>query len=150
MENFKRWLQDTLPEIPVFSGEYLPAGIWHSRQGKTCTLAEAKEIPVFAFAGIGSPDSFRRSLTDLGAAIVDFRVFADHHPYTLQDLRSIENLRGQDPIVTTLKDLPRLPAQWREVLSGEVLALAIKMEITSGLKDWETALFGDHVRHRPA
>ena len=34
-----------------------------------------------------------------------------------------EDLRGALPLVTTYKDFVRLPARWRETLTGEVLVL---------------------------
>jgi hypothetical protein len=47
------------------------------------------------------------------------------------------------PVVTTFKDAPRFPKGWQELLSGEVLALAVRMEITTGKDAWEKALTGE-------
>jgi tetraacyldisaccharide 4'-kinase len=62
--------------------------------------------------------------------------YPDHHAYTEDEMLSIESLRGGLPLVTTSKDFVRLPARWRELLSGEVLVLGIKLEILKGRNQW--------------
>ncbi|HAH07067.1 MAG TPA: tetraacyldisaccharide 4'-kinase [Elusimicrobia bacterium] len=150
LELIRAALSRACPGLAIAEAVHRPDCVLDLKSDARHAVSCLKGRSLTCLSGLGDPQSFEESLRRAGARLGQVWRFPDHHPYTLQDLRSIENLRGQDPIVTTLKDLPRLPAQWREVLSGEVLALAIKMEITSGLKDWETALFGDHVRHRPA
>jgi tetraacyldisaccharide 4'-kinase len=65
---------------------------------------------VLAFAGIGDPDRFFRTLRASGVEIVRSRVFADHHPYSegdIQDL-SVDARRDGLTLVTTEKDLARI------------------------------------------
>ncbi|MFA6092964.1 MAG: tetraacyldisaccharide 4'-kinase [Elusimicrobiota bacterium] len=95
---------------------------------------------VACFSAIGDPRPFEDELRRLGAHLEQVWRFPDHHPFTEQELRSIENVRNGIPVVTTLKDFPRLGGNWREILSGEVLALTVKMEITEGREHWEEAL----------
>ncbi len=67
--------------------------------------------PVVAFAGIAQPERFRQSLVSCGWQIAFWKVFPDHHPYTLRSLRpAVEYcLRsGISSIVTTEKDFVRL------------------------------------------
>ncbi len=54
---------------------------------------------VHAFAGIGSPDRFFRSLQSLGLSFVEHR-FPDHHAYRAEDLQ----FEGADWILMTEKD----------------------------------------------
>ena len=67
--------------------------------------------PVVAFCGIGNPEGFRRTLAGLGAEVVDFRAFPDHHPY---DRRDVDDLigwardRGASLALTTQKDSVKL------------------------------------------
>jgi tetraacyldisaccharide 4'-kinase len=66
--------------------------------------------PLFAFAGIGRPEKFFTTLTDLGCALVGTRAFPDHHPYDaaeIADLRERARRRGAR-LVTTQKDLVRI------------------------------------------
>jgi tetraacyldisaccharide 4'-kinase len=67
---------------------------------------------IVAFCGIAHPEPFVEELKKQYKT-VDFLPFADHHPYTEEDLKSImkrfENLRGEKKIIiTTEKDAARL------------------------------------------
>jgi tetraacyldisaccharide 4'-kinase len=99
---------------------------------------------VLAFAGIGDPARFFRTLAASGIAVVARRVFADHHPFTKSEIESLlaEAKREALTPVTTEKDLARLrgaagvpswagdivpfavtlafedAAQWRKFVSG--------------------------------
>lgn len=66
---------------------------------------------VLAFAGIGRPDKFFRTLAEIGATVVDAVAFPDHHPFTPDAvMRLVEAAQAADAIlVTTEKDLVRLP-----------------------------------------
>jgi len=65
---------------------------------------------VFAFAGIGRPQKFARSLEEIGAHVVGVRWFPDHHAYSPAELaalsRTAERLSAR--LVTTEKDARRL------------------------------------------
>ncbi len=65
---------------------------------------------VLAFAGIGDPDRFFRTLRACGVEVVRARAFADHHPFTRDDIEPllIEAKRDGLTAVTTEKDLARL------------------------------------------
>lgn len=65
---------------------------------------------VLAFAGIGRPEKFFKTLADMGAIIAATEVFADHHAFTEEDASRIA-LRAQSARlipVTTTKDRVRL------------------------------------------
>jgi len=88
---------------------------------------------VAAFSGLGNPESFRRTLTGLGANLAAFLVFGDHHRYTLEDLKAIDaaaDVENAEFILTTQKDRVKLPADfpWRH----ELLVVKIAVRITKG------------------
>jgi len=70
--------------------------------------------PVFAFAGIGRPEKFTASLHEAGAAVIGSCFFADHHPYTEDDILELRAVAGEAMLVTTEKDFVRLSTQSRE------------------------------------
>ena len=75
---------------------------------------------VLAFAGIGRPAKFYASLQQSGAQIVETRDFADHHPFSAQELTDLR-MRAQTlgaALVTTQKDLMRLPSHSRDGISS--------------------------------
>lgn len=70
-----------------------------------------------AFAGIGHPDKFFRSVEEAGGTVVQGRSFPDHHFYApdeLSDLAADADREGLG-LITTAKDAARLA---RETLSG--------------------------------
>jgi tetraacyldisaccharide 4'-kinase len=77
---------------------------------------------VFAYCGIGRPEKFRRTLEEIGAEVVGFRAFPDHHVFSPRDVEALlkDALESQAQIVTTEKDRVRLLASphGRAVLAG--------------------------------
>ena len=70
---------------------------------------------VYAFAGMGRPEKFFHTLRKHGAIISAAQDFADHHPYSLQELEQIRILsradtRDAQTLVTTEKDAMRIPS----------------------------------------
>src|SRR6185295_18102522 len=97
---------------------------------------------VYAFCGVGSPDAFRRTLESVGATVVKFRAFEDHHPYAAQDLRRM-NAEAQEfmaeAIVTTEKDATKVNAEGFEL---PLAALRIEIEVTRNEELLEERLLG--------
>jgi tetraacyldisaccharide 4'-kinase len=74
---------------------------------------------VVAFAGIGRPEKFFRSLTEAGARLVGRHGFADHHRYRRHELRALL-AEAEDKgalCVTTAKDAVRLPGELRAAIT---------------------------------
>jgi tetraacyldisaccharide 4'-kinase len=120
-----------VPPLPSFRGVHRPRELVVAATGRALPLAELRGKKVCVFAGIGSPETFRRSLTALGAEVVSFRAFPDHHPYLFSELEALRRLAGEsaaERIVTTEKDAVRL-ADFPDFLA-EISLLRISMEIT--------------------
>lgn len=79
---------------------------------------------VTAFCGIGSPESFRRLLSDLRMEIDAFHSMGDHHWYTPREMRRlvVDALQRTDGLLlTTEKDAVRLAEQpWMEEFIAEL------------------------------
>ncbi len=97
---------------------------------------------VYAFCGVGNPEAFRRTLESLGARIVKFRAFPDHHPYLPEDLRRL-NAEAQEfmaeAVVTTEKDAARLNTEGFEL---PLTALRVEIEVTRNEELLEGRLLG--------
>ena len=72
---------------------------------------DLRDRRVVAFAGIGRPQKFFRSLVEAGARLVGCHGFADHHRYRHHEVRVLlAEARDKDALcVTTAKDAVRLP-----------------------------------------
>jgi tetraacyldisaccharide 4'-kinase len=88
-------------EIPTFTAELAP---------DQSSIAALRRDRVLAFAGIGDPEKFFRTLTAAGIAVVATRSFPDHHRYTSAQAQALraDAERGGLTLVTTEKDLARL------------------------------------------
>jgi tetraacyldisaccharide 4'-kinase len=73
-------------------------------------LAALQGKRVLAFAGIGDPSRFFRTLRANGIEVVEERRFADHHPFSRQEIDAlVADARAKAlTLVTTEKDLSRL------------------------------------------
>jgi tetraacyldisaccharide 4'-kinase len=121
-----------VPSLPSFRGTHRPRELVEAATGRVSPPTALQGQTVFAFAGIGSPEAFRRGLTALGAKIVSFRAFPDHHPYSRSDIEALRRLAsesGAARIVTTEKDGVRL-TDFPDFQS-EISLLRVGMEITS-------------------
>ena len=74
------------------------------------SLAKLKGKRVLAFAGIGDPQRFFRTLRAGGIEVARERVFADHHPFSKSEIKSLIEEADADrlTLVTTEKDFARL------------------------------------------
>lgn len=71
--------------------------------------------PVIAFAGIGRPEKFFRSVLSLGAELVASHAYPDHHVYEARDATALlaEAANKGARLVTTAKDFVKLPPNLR-------------------------------------
>jgi tetraacyldisaccharide 4'-kinase len=74
------------------------------------SVAALRGRPVLAFAGIGDPQRFFRTLRGSGVDIVAEQAFADHHPFSEREIEALAAAAKRDglTLVTTEKDFARL------------------------------------------
>jgi tetraacyldisaccharide 4'-kinase len=74
------------------------------------SVAKLQGKRVLAFAGIGDPERFFRTLRAAGIELVRPRAFADHHSFSPSEIESLIGDAGRDQLtlVTTEKDFARL------------------------------------------
>ena len=90
---------------------------------------------VVAFAGIGRPEKFFATLEEIGAEVVARHGFADHHPYTPDEvMRLVEDATDADAVpVTTEKDHVRLPDDAKAMVT--VLPVALEWARPEAIED---------------
>lgn len=85
---------------------------------------------VLAFAGIGRPEKFFRTLREIDCELTDAVAFPDHHSYTPDEIKRLHQhaLRANAVPVTTEKDHVRLPTETRAIVTPIPVTLAWENE----------------------
>jgi len=92
------------------------------------SLAQLFGKRVLAFAGIGDPERFFRSLRAARIEVVRTRPFADHHMFSRDEIAALaaDASREQLTLVTTEKDLARL--RGRDDVPAGIVPFAVQLE----------------------
>ena len=111
INNLRKRLMNSPKGLPLFRVRYQSREVrlWGEENGQDPSMLEGKKV--LAFAGLARPSSFQRTLSGLGAEILKFEVFPDHHPYSPDDLERLsrEAFRaGAEAMITTEKDMARI------------------------------------------
>jgi tetraacyldisaccharide 4'-kinase len=121
------------PGVPVFHGRLRATalvaadddGTW--REEPLATLVGRR---VVAVAGVARPERFLRTLAEAGAVVGRFLRFPDHHAYDADDAARIAAAAGDGLLVTTEKDLVKLPG-----FRGRALRVALEVDEAERLGD---------------
>src|ERR1051325_8800163 len=127
-----------LAVIKYFCGDQIPVLYFYSTITNLRLLATNDVYDAGAFAGwnvvalcgIGNPQAFSEDLLQVGMNIAAEHFFADHHPYSQDDLdRTVRLARevGADAIITTEKDAVRLAG----LKQSDVPVYAAQLELQS-------------------
>lgn len=103
--------------------------------GAELPLEQMRGKRIFAFCGIGNPQAFSRTVSQLGATLVGTRAFDDHYRYTPQDLKAVQDqARSLDAalVLTTQKDWTKIEPSELPQQGPPLACLAIDLQITAG------------------
>src|ERR1700722_16995034 len=107
---------------PVLSARLTP---------EAASVASLRGRRALAFAGIGDPGRFFRTLRTAGIEIVRERAFPDHHPFSDSEIEALiaEAKRDALALVTTEKDLARLrKAGGLPALAKDIVPFKVTLE----------------------
>jgi tetraacyldisaccharide 4'-kinase len=112
---------------PVLSAHLLP---------EPEIVAALQVKPVSAFAGIGDPQRFFRTLRATGIEVKREQVFADHHPFTPGEIAALVAEAQQDrlTLVTTEKDLARLRNTDAPPVAHEIVPFPVTLQFDDAAK----------------
>ena len=115
--------------------EPLPKGIPQATRAHMTAIDEVNSRPVIAFAGLGYPEKFNRTLQDYGFDVKRFIPFPDHHPYTIPELERLLKIseRRKIDLITTAKDYLRLPERFKK----KVFSFNVSLEFEEPEKLYE-------------
>ncbi|MDY6880076.1 MAG: tetraacyldisaccharide 4'-kinase [Thermodesulfobacteriota bacterium] len=105
------WLQREFPKVPLFCADHQPEKLVIPAQNKDYAPDFLRGKEILAFAGIANPIAFQKTLEGLGARVVSFTAFRDHHPFQPHDIEGLihrQRACGAQYLVTTEKDWMRI------------------------------------------
>ena len=120
-------------------------------EGETRPLSEIADRRCFGFCGVGNPNSFEQTLRSLGADVVAFQTFPDHHHFTSDDCRQLAErvaATSADMLLVTQKDLVKL--RLAEIGGWPLWAVSIGVEILRGSQILDQMLWSILERVRSA
>jgi tetraacyldisaccharide 4'-kinase len=134
------------PGTPVLTAEHRPTGIVFA-DGSRAPADWLDGRTVAAACGIGNPEAFRRTLERLGACVVRFDAFRDHHMYTADEVASLRDAArgaGAAALVTTGKDFvkwrPRPAEETPQAADAAGAVPVAALEVAMHLADGEDVL----------
>ena len=107
-----------LPRIPVFRASHRPVIRRVAAPSGMAAPERLDNAAAFVFSGLANNDNFRYTLGRFQCWVVGHAGFADHHPYTADELNKIQDsalAAGAQVVITTDKDMARIgdSAPWR-------------------------------------
>jgi len=130
LSRLKKLVRQAADKLPVVETRHQITG-FRMLSGPPVGPEEIRNRQVLAVSAIGNPESFERSLRQLGAEVTARR-YADHHYYTVQDLREVEaaaRAQQADFVAITAKDAVKWPERGWDV---PVIVVKCQLQIISG------------------
>jgi tetraacyldisaccharide 4'-kinase len=129
-DNLVELIRETAPAKPILHSRHLPDKILFPQTGEVHSPHILAGKNVIAFAGIAYSDDFLEMITGLGAQVVEFTGYPDHHAYNDSDLKALGALSRRsdiDFLLTTEKDWVRI----EEAVGCDIniAVLTIKIEL---------------------
>jgi tetraacyldisaccharide 4'-kinase len=128
------------PGVPVLTAVHVPTECFESSAMRFVPLSALGKARLLAFAGIGTPDGFARTLGETAVEVAAFERFPDHHWYTREDLARLDHRAADahaDGLITTEKDWVRL--RTLPPLKRPLYVLSVRLHLTSGETAWRAA-----------
>ncbi|MBW1714244.1 MAG: tetraacyldisaccharide 4'-kinase [Deltaproteobacteria bacterium] len=126
------FLRKNFPEKPIFRSAHLPDQVIFPLDGRAYPPDFLSGKKVVAFAGLAHPDDFLDMVKGLGANVVHFKAFSDHHSFTQDEigkLASCKKVSEGDFLLTTEKDWVRIDG--RIDVGVDIAVLTIKVGLLS-------------------
>ena len=118
IENFNR---------PIIYNEIQIEDLLQYKNNEINKLEKIANKKVYLFSALGDNESFKKIMDNTDAEIVGHSKYLDHHHYTLDDLKDIEQkaIKGNaEFLITTEKDLVKINPQYNKI---DIYAVRMKM-----------------------
>jgi tetraacyldisaccharide 4'-kinase len=129
------------PRAPVIETLHKPTALVHFQERRDLGIGALRTARVVALSSVGNPAAFERTLTDLGATLVDRWRLPNHHHYRRGPLADLVD-RARDlnvaAVATTEKDVVRFPPGF--AFHIPVWMLKIELTVVVGEEHFERLL----------
>ncbi|MFM7057487.1 MAG: tetraacyldisaccharide 4'-kinase [Planctomycetota bacterium] len=120
LRQIEQRLQTLSPALSqrILQVNFEPVGL-RDQSGQRYSLDSVRGQHVFLMTAIGNPDAFRTTCLGAGLTVVGQQWFPDHHHYTPADLATVQQhatAQRAAMVITTVKDLVKLSADWKLTL----------------------------------
>jgi len=146
LNNIKVRLQQVCPCTPIIEAVHQAKSLVNLRNHQNVNISFIKDKAIVSFCSIGDPDSFIKTLKNLGAKIVNNISSMDHHAYNKKDIREISDYclaNKIDIIITTEKDAVKLE-HLADHFDQPLYIYYLEMELSIIHKE---KLFYERIRH---
>lgn len=102
----------------IGSGDYVPPDNKQSIYGTLVKKSKLNNDKYIAFAGIGNPNKFFKTIVESGGIVIKEFAFGDHHQYTDEEIEQLLEIakHSQATLITTEKDYMRISIKYRNLI----------------------------------
>ena len=145
LERLQKDLKQYAPNVTVLQSSHRPSR-FYDMTGKSHDLQELVGLRVVAISGIGQPEAFAQTLTELGADVREVVAFPDHNEYTAAQLSKALSKVDQTlvPIITE-KDAVKLNQILSDGYKQDIYVLGVDLRVVGVpiLKEWIEEMLED-------
>jgi tetraacyldisaccharide 4'-kinase len=142
LADLRAFLQRKFPDLPVVLTRHHAVGLAREGEDDLLPLDGLRGRDVAAFSGIGRPEAFRKTLEQIGARVIEQRVFPDHFAYDRNSVRDLRHWASSLPegtvMACTRKDLVKL--RMPDLGGRPLYAPHVELEILEGQDTLEALL----------
>jgi tetraacyldisaccharide 4'-kinase len=131
-DSLDSFLQSNFPGKPVYRSRHLPDKIVFPVSGETYSPEFVASKKLVTFTGLAHPGDFLQTVEGLGAQVVHFEAFPDHHLFSQHEFGNLVSRKkalGADFLLTTEKDWVRIDG--RVEVDVDIAVLKIRVELLS-------------------
>lgn len=140
-EELRKEIRALHPDADLIECCHMPRYMQNVYTGERISLEWLKGKRVASLSGIAVPQSFEGSLRKMGAALISFERYVDHHRYQAQEIIDAINKAhklGAEALITTEKDAVRFPKLTRTAVP--VYYMRVDIEILAGADNFVDAI----------
>jgi len=130
-DSFKSFIKQYNKIAPIFKAVHKCDTVVDFKFKRAYEATVFKNKKVLAFSAIADPESFKKSLRDIGVEIIDFIEFRDHHYYSSDEIKAIDSKAKElkaEAIITTEKDVIRSAELFPQMENLFFLQLSVDLD----------------------